>query len=125
MVATLGLTSGTNPTNPPGTASNWSWIFDQTIDDFSVPGNEQNVRDHVTAHEFGHELNVNQGDPDGHDNEMGWAPPGQTPQTCLMRATTANNSTADHRFHAGSGAPTRDLLCIRTHIDDLNQDTCP
>lgn len=120
--ATLGLTSASNT---PTVANNWSWIFDQTIADFATSGNDQNVRDHVTAHELGHELNVNQGDPGGHDNEMGWAPPGQTPQACLMTATTQDNTTADHRFHAAPAAPTRDLLCIRTHVDDLNQDTCP
>lgn len=120
--ATLGLTSADNTS---GTASNWAWIFDRTIEDFSAPGNVQSVRDHVTAHELGHELNVNQGDPGGHDNEQGWSPPGQPTLACLMKATTLDNTTANHRFHADPAAPTRDLLCIRTHVDDLNQDSCP
>lgn len=120
--AKLGLTFADN-TNQ--VASNWSWIFDERIVDDATPGNVQNVRDHVIAHELGHQLNVNDGDPDGHDMQQGWSPPGQPTLSCLMRAETAPNTTANHRFHANQGAPTRDLLCIRTHVDDLNQNTCP
>lgn len=118
----LGLTFADN-TNQ--IANNWSWVFDERIADDATPGNVQNVRDHVTAHEFGHQLNVNAGGPGGHDTQQGWAPPGQPAQSCLMWEGTAGNTTADHRFHADPGASTRDLLCIRTHVDDLNQDACP
>lgn len=119
--STLGLTSGDNLSG--AVAANWTWIFVDTIA-LLAPSNQQNLRNHVTAHELGHELNVNQGNSlgDGHDSEMAWKPPGVG---CLMNVSAPLNTPGTPRFHASTSAPSADLLCIRTHIDDLNQDSCP
>lgn len=121
--AELGLASATN-TGPGPPASNWSWIFDDTIA-LLAPTNIQNVRDYVTAHELGHQLNVNPGAPKGHDEEQAWHLPMEPAVGCLMNPFTLLDFTGVHRFHANLGAPTQDLLCIRTHVNDLNQDSCP
>lgn len=119
-------------TDGDGGASNWSWILDETIS-LSAPSNIQNVRNYVVAHELGHQLNVNQGSPQGggHDEETaigatGMCQPGTSgPSCCLMNPSTAPNTPGVQRFHASPGAPSEDLFCIRTHVDDLNQDQCP
>ena len=119
--AVLGLTEATNSGGQ--TAFNWSWIFADTITSFA-PSNLQNVSYHVAAHELGHQLNVNQGNPlgKGHDGEDAWGVP---ILGCLMNATTPPDTTSVRRLHASLTAPSQDLYCIRTHVDDLNQDQCP
>jgi len=125
--AVYGLTSATN--SGPIPASNWSWIFSGTIA-LQAPTNIDNVTDHITAHELGHQLNVNPGTPEGHDQEPAWGAAGSCQTSnpvhcCLMFATTAPNTSGIPKLHAGLSAPSHDLLCIRTHLDDLNQDQCP
>lgn len=125
--AVYGLTSATNSGSIP--ASNWSWIFSGTIA-LQAPTNVANVTGHVTAHELGHQLNVNPGTADGHDQEAAWdaggsCQPSNPANCCLMFATTAPNTSGIPKFHGGLQAPSHDLLCIRTHLDDLNQDQCP
>lgn len=127
--AVYGLTSGTNAGST--TASNWSWIFSGTIE-LQAPTNIENVTNHVTAHELGHQLNVNSGSPQGggHDEQAAWdaagaCDPSNPVHCCLMFATTAPNTPGIPKFHGGLGAPSHDLLCIRTHLDDLNEDQCP
>ncbi|NJL29255.1 MAG: hypothetical protein HC897_15925 [Thermoanaerobaculia bacterium] len=115
---TLGLSQATN--SLPDIAANWTWIFNQTIATYA-PTNIQNVRDHALAHELGHQLNVNGGVP-GHDTETSWDAPGIL---CLMNAATPATTSSIPKFHARPAAPSRDLLCIRTHVDDLNEDLCP
>lgn len=115
---TLGLSQADN--SLPAIAANWSWIFNQTIAAYA-PTNAQNVRDHALAHELGHQLNVNGGAP-GHDTEASWDAPGVL---CLMNAVTSATTSSIPKFHARPAAPTRDLLCIRTHVDNLNEDLCP
>ncbi|NJL29182.1 MAG: hypothetical protein HC897_15520, partial [Thermoanaerobaculia bacterium] len=118
---TLGLADGN------GGADNWTWVFDEEITTFAAQGNLQNVRDHVISHELGHQMNVNQGNPlgKGHDAEQDWHPPNEPPRACLMNEATTPTTTGKNRFHALPAAPSRDLLCIRTHVDDLNVDLCP
>lgn len=124
--AVYGLASGTNSGS---VASNWSWIFSGTIE-LLAPTNVKNVTDHVTAHELGHQLNVNPGTLEGHDVEAAWDASGSCQTTnpvncCLMFAATASNTPGVPKFHSHLAAPSQDLLCIRTHVDDLNQDQCP
>jgi hypothetical protein len=111
--------------------TNWSWVLSETIS-MQIPTNVQNVQDHVTTHELGHQLNVNQGSPQGfgHDEEeaidaSGMCQPPNLQNCCLMNEGTPPNTQGDTQFHADPMAPSQDLLCIRTHVDDLNQDDCP
>jgi hypothetical protein len=127
--ADLGLAEHTNQGGL--IANNWSWVFSKTIE-LLGGGNVTNLHDHVTAHELGHQFNVNQGSPqgDGHDNELYWGASGSCqagggPSCCLMNEKTVLTTAGVRRFHAGGAAPSQDLLCIRTHVDDLNQDECP
>lgn len=127
--AVLGRASGTNAGSTA--AFNWSWIFSGTIA-LQAPSNIDNVTDHVTAHELGHQLNVNAGSPqgNGHDEQAaldasGACNPSNPAHCCLMFASTPLNTPGIPKFHAGLAAPSHDLLCIRTHVDDLNQDECP
>ena len=117
------------PTTEDPTASNWTWILNKTITGYS-PTNIKNVTDHITAHELGHQLNVNDGSAqlNGHDEEKAWGAPGacvppNTANCCLMFASTPANTPGVVRFHVGTTLP-QDLLCIRAHADDLNSDDC-
>lgn len=127
--AVLGRASGTNA--GAAAAANWSWIFSGTIE-LQAPSNIRNVTNHVTAHELGHQLNVNAGSPqgNGHDQESAWdasgaCDPANPVHCCLMFAGTPLNTSGIPKLHGGLMAPSHDLLCIRTHVDDLNQDQCP
>jgi hypothetical protein len=127
--AVLGRASGTNA--GAAAAANWSWIFSGTIE-LQAPSNIRNVTNHVTAHELGHQLNVNAGSPqgNGHDEEAAWdasgsCDPANPMHCCLMFAGTPLTTSSLPKFHGGLMAPSHDLLCIRTHVDDLNQDQCP
>lgn len=111
-------------------ADNWVWMFAGTIAQ-KAPGNIANVQSHVLAHELGHQLNVNQGNPagNGHDVQAAWGAagtcqPSNLEHCCLMNASTPLNTTGVKRFHAEQAAPSHDLFCIRSHLDDLNQDGC-
>jgi hypothetical protein len=112
--------------------TNWLWVLVETIG-LQATTDVQNVVNYVTAHELGHQLNVNQGSPQGggHDEEkaIGAAgmcePPNNLQHCCLMNEATAPNVPGVQRFHATTTAPSQDLLCIRTHVDDLNLDDCP
>lgn len=76
--------------------------------------------DNTLVHEIGHQWNVNQvgGIGGGHDsNQMC----GNT-VTCVMRSDPTL-LTIPGKFHCILGDP-EDLYCIRSHIDDLNQNTC-
>lgn len=108
-VGSLGLTL------PQGENSNWSWIFNATIADL-YPSATQPAKVAVAAHELAHQYNVNQGDPGAHDTEDAWAPAGQA---CLMNLSR-DWTLGVGKMHAPGGVSTNDLMCIRTHIDDLD-----
>jgi len=59
-------------------------------------------------------------DPNGHDLENSW---NNAARKCLMNEMR-DPSLGVGRFHANLAAPSKDLYCIRGHLDDLNQDTC-
>jgi hypothetical protein len=102
----LGLTGGD---------SNYSWIFLDTIADF-FPSSVVSVRESTTAHELAHQFNVNSATPDAHDEEDAWTPPGAL---CLMNISR-DRTLGVAKMHSPAGASTQDLMCIRSHIDDLD-----
>jgi len=117
-----GLTSADNPTGD--TALNWSWIFRDAIQS-SCTGctatQLQNYLSDVTAHELAHQWNVNKPeDPGGHDLQNTWH---DVAKKCLMNEAR-DRLIGPARFHANLAAPSKDLYCIRGHVDDLNQDAC-
>lgn len=117
-----GLTSAEN--DLPDIALNWSWVFLDTIPTncmgCSAAQIDNFIKD-VTVHELGHQWNVNKPNPGGHDSENAW---NLSSRKCLMNETRNSAISAVARFHANLGAPTKDLYCIRGHVDDLNQDDC-
>ena len=97
-----------------------SWLFHKKIQDvFTLQ--EQAATEHVTAHELAHLFNVNQADPTqrGHDLQDTWLNDGK----CLMNE---NNEVGDItrgvvKLHQPIAIPEHnDLMCIRTHIDQLS-----
>jgi hypothetical protein len=119
----VGLASADNVDGD--VANNWCWIFDETIAaEASPPSNLQNLRDYTTTHELGHQLNVNDGNPveGGHDAEQEW---GGSGIGCLMNDGAPPDTPGVSRFHDNMSAPSQDLFCVRTHVDDLNEDECP
>lgn len=95
--------------------SNWSWVFNERIA-AHFAGVVEAARENVTAHELAHQFNVNSGASLGHDIEDSWTTPGQA---CLMNADR-DRTLGVVKMHSPFGAPTNDLACIRSHIDDLD-----
>ena len=124
----LGESNDSNSTT--STASNWTWMLNESIASYASTNNVKNVTDHVLAHELGHQFNVNDASPStgGHDVEEAWDASGacippNAAYCCLMFAKTPKNSPGVAKFHVGTTLP-QDLLCIRAHADDLNSDDC-
>ena len=111
------------PTNQTG-------IFNQTIDIRTDPPTYQTLVDEVFAHELAHQFDVNlptptnlacENPPDplsGHDCLTEW---GISTQPCLMHPNAQGNGVV--RFHS-EFTPSKDLYCIRGHVDDLNSPDC-
>jgi len=108
-------------------APNWSWVFWDISND-QCPGGctateIQAIVDGTSAHELGHQWNVNPDQPGRHDTESSLDPGNK----CLMHAIVelVDILKGVVRFHLNP-LPTapRDLVCIREHIDDLNDDSC-
>jgi hypothetical protein len=98
-----------------GTDSNYSWIFLDAIAEF-FPSSVVSARESTTAHELAHQFDVNSATPEAHDTENAWKPPGAL---CLMN-TSRDRTLGVAKMHSPAGAPTQDLMCIRSHIDDLD-----
>lgn len=95
---------------------NWSWVFNVTILAHH-PTAAEPARQYVTAHELAHQFDVNDpiGNPGGHDAEDAWTGSGP----CLMHIM-GDPATGVVKMHSPFGAPTNDLMCIRSHIDDID-----
>jgi hypothetical protein len=117
-----GLTSADNPPNE--TATNRSWVFrDAIVNSCSSCTGTQltNYIEDVLTHELAHQWNVNKPqDPAGHDSQNEW---NDGSRKCLMNESR-DRILGVARFHANLAASSKDLYCIRGHVDDLNQDTC-
>ncbi len=116
-----GLTQATN--SGPDIGSNWSWVFTDNITancGGCTMTQLQNFREDVTTHELAHQWNVNPEDVNGHDLQDAWNNPSRR---CLMNETR-EPTLGVGRFHSNLAAPSKDLYCIRGHVDDLNLDTC-
>ncbi|MBZ0113305.1 MAG: hypothetical protein K8J08_12660, partial [Thermoanaerobaculia bacterium] len=109
----LGLTQ---PVADVDSINNWSWIFDGSILGSFAPEDLPGVREYVTGHELAHQYDVNGADPGGHDSEDAWTPPGRF---CLMNLSS-DFTLGIAKMHAPAGAATNDLMCIRSHLDDLD-----
>ena len=98
-----------------------TWIFEERIA-LLYPSQTEAARYMIAAHEFGHQFNVNQSGPGGHDGFPAWS--GET--TCMMKNPLEPDDlmTGIVRFHALDSS-LNDLMCIRTHGDDVGSDeTC-
>jgi|CXWL01.1.fsa_nt_gi hypothetical protein len=105
----LGLTQFDN-------GLDWTWIFDGRIAAlYPDPFTFATVHEGVMAHELAHQYNVNTASG-GHDSEEAWTSPGAP---CLM-VNPHDFTNGIFRMHSPLGAPTNDLMCIRTHVDALN-----
>lgn len=100
----------------PDSINNLSWVFDTNIGAAFPPGDVDAVRESTTGHEIAHQFNVNSAGPQEHDAEDAWTPAGWL---CLMNISR-DRTLGISKFHAPAGASTQDLMCIRTHIDDLD-----
>jgi hypothetical protein len=54
----------------------------------------------------------------------GYPTPISPTRKCLMNEARSRTLDGVARLHANLAATTKDLYCVRGHIDDLNQDTC-
>jgi len=97
------------------TGLNWTWLFNDRIA-ASFPGAIDSVRESVGAHELAHQYDVNAGDPLGHDEGNAWTPAGTL---CLMNVSR-DRTLGVVKMHGPSAGATQDLMCVRTHIDDLD-----
>jgi hypothetical protein len=68
-----------------------------------------------------HQWNVNPEDSEAHDLENTWNTPARK---CLMNESRDPKIGGVAKFHANLTAASKDLYCIRGHVDDLNLDTC-
>ncbi|HKY31669.1 MAG TPA: hypothetical protein VJV23_03960 [Candidatus Polarisedimenticolia bacterium] len=106
----------------PLISKNWSWVLTDTIQSLCACAGAplQNSFSDVAAHELAHQWNVNPEDPNRHDLENTW---NDSTKLCLMNQNRVR-TLGPARLHANLAAPSKDLYCIRGHLDDLNQDMC-
>jgi hypothetical protein len=107
---------------------NWAWVFEVPIAAI-YPDAIESVRASVTAHEIAHQFGVNNSwnDPGGgHCTQHAWTPSLQD-NLCLMN-TARDRTLGVVKMHSPApawGNPTNELMCIRSHLDDMDtEDQC-
>jgi hypothetical protein len=101
---------------------NISWIFIDRIVN-AYPEAPINAIQNVTAHELGHQWNVNSAVLDGHDQFFAARNDCvEDTEKCLMNVSRDRTLGVD-KFHCNESY-IWDLYCIRGHVDDLFQNQC-